>query len=64
MLTVGDKSPEYSLKATVGTDLKNAFTDVSDQSYQGKWKLYFFCQRTLLLCVRPGSRLSPSSTAS
>jgi alkyl hydroperoxide reductase subunit AhpC len=42
MLTVGDKFPEYSLKATVGTDLKNAFTDISDKSYGGKWKVYFF----------------------
>jgi lipoyl-dependent peroxiredoxin subunit C len=45
MLTVGDEFPEYSLKATVGTDLKNAFTDISDQSYEGKWKVYFFWRK-------------------
>jgi alkyl hydroperoxide reductase subunit AhpC len=42
MLTVGDKFPEYSLKATVSTDLKNAFTEINDKSYEGKWKVYFF----------------------
>ena len=44
MLGVGEKFPQFSLKATVSTDkdLKKAFTDVTDQSYPGKWKVYFF----------------------
>ena len=40
MSTVGDRFPEYSLKATVGTDLKNAFIAISDKSYEGKCKVY------------------------
>lgn len=44
MLGVGDKFPSFALKATVGIDkdLSKAFTDVSDQSFGGKWKVYFF----------------------
>jgi lipoyl-dependent peroxiredoxin subunit C len=44
MLGVGDKFPQFSLKATVSTDkdLNKAFTDITDQSYPGKWKVYFF----------------------
>lgn len=42
MLTVGDKFPSFRLKACVSTDPKNAFEDVTDQSHQGKWKVYFF----------------------
>ena len=50
MLGVGDKFPEFKVKATVSTDMKNAFKDLSDDSYPGKWKIYFF-----------GRRISPSS---
>ena len=44
MLGVGDKFPQFSLKATVSTDkdLNKAFTEITDQSYPGKWKVYFF----------------------
>jgi len=44
MLGVGDKFPSFNVKATVSTDkdLSKAFTDISDKSYSGKWKLYFF----------------------
>ena len=42
MLTVGDKLPEFSLKAVVSNDLSNAFTDVNQNSYEGKWKVIFF----------------------
>ncbi len=42
MLGVGEKFPEFSLKATVSTDLKNAFKDIDQDSYSGKWKVYFF----------------------
>ena len=42
MLTVGDKFPEFGLKAVISTDPKTAFTDVTDKSYEGKWKVYFF----------------------
>src|SRR5579884_1259302 len=42
MIGVGRKFPAYSLKATVSTEMKNAFKDITDQDYAGKWKVYFF----------------------
>ncbi|WP_207484039.1 peroxiredoxin [Arenibaculum pallidiluteum] len=41
MLTVGDKLPAFNLKAVVSTDMKQAFTDITDQSYKGKWLVLF-----------------------
>ena len=42
MLTVGDKFPAFNLKATVSNQLDNAFIDVNEQSYKGKWLVVFF----------------------
>jgi alkyl hydroperoxide reductase subunit AhpC len=42
MLGVGQKFPDFTLKATVDTDLKKAFADVSLDTYKGKWKVVFF----------------------
>ena len=42
MLTVGDKFPAFNLKATVSTEMKNAFTDITEASNPGKWKVVFF----------------------
>jgi len=42
MLGVGQKFPSYEVKATVSTDLTNAFQTVTEKEYPGKWKLYFF----------------------
>jgi peroxiredoxin (alkyl hydroperoxide reductase subunit C) len=44
MLQIGDKFPNYSLTATVSTekDEAKAFTTVTEESYPGKWKMYFF----------------------
>ena len=42
MLTVGDKLPAFDLKAVVSTDPKKAFTDVTDRSNTGKWRVIFF----------------------
>ena len=42
MLTVGDKFPEFKVKATVSTDLDKAFIDVNQDTYKGKWKVVFF----------------------
>ena len=42
MLTIGDKFPSFDLKAVVSTDPKTAFTQLSDQSDAGKWKVVFF----------------------
>jgi peroxiredoxin (alkyl hydroperoxide reductase subunit C) len=43
MLTVGDKFPQFNLKATVSTEsVEKAFTQVSNTTYKGKWLLVFF----------------------
>ena len=42
MLSVGDKFPQFKLKATVSTDLANAFTDIDNATYAGKWLCVFF----------------------
>ena len=41
MLTVGDKFPSFALMAVVSTDPRKAFTEVTDQSDAGKWKVVF-----------------------
>ena len=42
MLGVGEKFPEFRVKAVVSTDKNNPFSDITEQDYQGKWKVYFF----------------------
>ena len=42
MLGIGEKFPAFSLQATVDTDMKKAFTEITDKSYEGKWKVFFF----------------------
>jgi lipoyl-dependent peroxiredoxin subunit C len=44
MLQIGEKFPDFSLTATISTDKDEAkaFKTVTQDSYVGKWKLYFF----------------------
>lgn len=42
MLTVGDKFPEFSLKATVSNELSTAFQTITHNDYADKWKVVFF----------------------
>ena len=42
MLTVGDKFPQFNLKATVSNDLNTAFVDIDNNTYKGKWLVVFF----------------------
>lgn len=42
MLAVGEKFPEFKLKATVSTDLKTAFKEISHDSHPNKWLVVFF----------------------
>jgi peroxiredoxin (alkyl hydroperoxide reductase subunit C) len=42
MLTVGDKLPPFALKAVVSSDPKSAFTDITDRTDAGKWRVIFF----------------------
>ncbi|MCL2659247.1 MAG: peroxiredoxin [Acidobacteriaceae bacterium] len=44
MLQVGDKFPNFKLTATISTEMDEAkaFKEITEASYPGKWKLYFF----------------------
>ena len=42
MLTIGDKLPAFDLKAVVSTDPAKAFTQISDRTDSGKWRVIFF----------------------
>jgi peroxiredoxin (alkyl hydroperoxide reductase subunit C) len=42
MLGVGDKFPDFDLKAVVSNDMKTAFVDIKQSSYPKKWKVVFF----------------------
>ena len=44
MLQIGEKFPSFSVTATISTekDELKAFTTITQESYPGKWKLYFF----------------------
>jgi peroxiredoxin (alkyl hydroperoxide reductase subunit C) len=42
MLSVGEKFPEFSVKATVSTNLDKAFTTIDNNTYAGKWLCVFF----------------------
>ncbi|MBC7926442.1 MAG: peroxiredoxin [Bryobacteraceae bacterium] len=42
MLGVGERFPEFSLKATVALEKGKEFADITSESYTGKWKVYFF----------------------
>jgi lipoyl-dependent peroxiredoxin subunit C len=43
MLTVGDKFPQFNVKATVSIEsLDKAFANIDNSTYAGKWMLVFF----------------------
>ncbi|MFC7050238.1 peroxiredoxin [Emcibacter nanhaiensis] len=42
MISVGQKLPEFKVQATVSNDVNNAFTEITDQTYAGKWQVLFF----------------------
>ena len=42
MLTVGKKFPEFKLQAVVSREAGKEFQEVTDKSYEGKWKVVFF----------------------
>jgi peroxiredoxin (alkyl hydroperoxide reductase subunit C) len=41
MLTVGDKFPAYKLQAAVSLESGREFTEITNDSYRGKWKVVF-----------------------
>jgi alkyl hydroperoxide reductase subunit AhpC len=42
MLKIGDRFPEFNLKATIGIELNSAFTDITNESHPDKWLVVFF----------------------
>lgn len=42
MLSVGEKFPQFKVKATVSNDLDTAFVDIDNSTYAGKWLVVFF----------------------
>jgi peroxiredoxin (alkyl hydroperoxide reductase subunit C) len=42
MLGVGDKFPQYAVKATVDIAKGKEFQTITDQDFPGRWKVYFF----------------------
>lgn len=42
MLTVGEKFPCFEVTAVVSTDPGKAFKPITENSFAGKWKVYFF----------------------
>ena len=42
MLTVGEKFPAFELTGVVSLDPKTAFETITENSFPGKWKVYFF----------------------
>ncbi|MBI1215969.1 MAG: redoxin domain-containing protein [Alphaproteobacteria bacterium] len=41
MLTIGQQFPQFKLTGVVSSDEKNAFTDISNDTYKGKWLVLF-----------------------
>lgn len=42
MLTIGDKFPNFNLKAAVSLEKGKEFADITNASYPDKWKVVFF----------------------
>ena len=42
MLSVGEKFPQFKVKATVSSKLDTAFTQIDNNTYAGKWLCVFF----------------------
>ncbi|MCE2926640.1 MAG: peroxiredoxin [Rickettsiales bacterium] len=42
MMSVGQKFPQFKSKATISSDIKTAFKDVSNADFKGKWMVAFF----------------------
>jgi lipoyl-dependent peroxiredoxin subunit C len=42
MLAIGEKFPNFSVKAVVSRDKNKAFETITEESYPGKWKVVFF----------------------
>ena len=42
MLAIGERFPDFAVKAVVTSNLNDAFIDIHNQSHQDKWRVFFF----------------------
>ncbi len=42
MINIGDKFPQFKLNSVVNNNIKTAFQEISNDTYQGKWLVVFF----------------------
>ena len=42
MLGVGEQFPDFNVTATVSTNKDNAFKTITNDDYEGKWRIFFF----------------------
>jgi lipoyl-dependent peroxiredoxin subunit C len=42
MLTIGDKFPTFKAKAVVSQERGKEFIELTNETYEGKWQVYFF----------------------
>jgi alkyl hydroperoxide reductase subunit AhpC len=42
MLRIGEKFPAFEVTGVVSADIKDAFVDINHETYQDKWKVFFF----------------------
>ena len=42
MLTIGDTFPQFKATAVVSSEPGKQFAEISENHYEGKWKVYFF----------------------
>lgn len=42
MLQLGQIFPEFNLKGVISNEFQNTFTEVTHNSYPGKWRIFFF----------------------
>ncbi|USO01980.1 MAG: peroxiredoxin [Alphaproteobacteria bacterium] len=42
MIKVGDQFPKFHLTAVVSNDIDDAFVEINEESYKGKWQVIFF----------------------
>lgn len=42
MLTIGDRFPEFTVKAVVSEKVSDAFVEITNKTYSKKWRVFFF----------------------
>ena len=51
MLGIGEKFPEFKLKAVVSVEEGKEFSDLDSASLKGKWRVIFFLASRLHICL-------------